>query len=241
MTFLMRVAALSVLVLGVSTHTVAQTVSSTTGAVYGTVTDNTRAVLPGVTVTLSGAAVMGVRSHGQRRGWLTVSLARPRRVHAEVRVVTGFGPVIRAGHPRRLGFTATVNAEINRRASPRRHGQRPVAGRRSASTNVATHFDKDSSRACPARATFGRCWPRHRLLSMGRVDVGGSGALTQQPYTAYGLTSAGGVNRAEVEGIMVNEGAGGGGSDMYYTTTGPSPRSRSTPWATAPRCRPRAC
>ena len=55
---------------------------------------------------------------------------------------------------------------------------------------------------------------------MGRVDVGGSGALTQQPYTAYGLTSAGGVNRAEVEGIMVNEGAGGGGSDMYYTDYG---------------------
>ena len=67
MTFLMRVAALSVLVLGVSTHTVAQTVSSTTGAVNGTVTDSTRAVLPGVTVTLSGAAVMGVRSTGHRR------------------------------------------------------------------------------------------------------------------------------------------------------------------------------
>jgi len=33
----------------------AQTVSTTTGAINGTVTDTTSAVLPGVTVTLSGA------------------------------------------------------------------------------------------------------------------------------------------------------------------------------------------
>ena len=38
-------------------------------------------------------------------------------------------------------------------------------------------------------------------------------ALTQQPYIAYGLN---GGNRGEVEGIMVNEGTGGGGSDFYY-------------------------
>jgi hypothetical protein len=36
----------------------AQTVTSTTGAINGTVTDSTRAVLPGVTVTLSGPALM---------------------------------------------------------------------------------------------------------------------------------------------------------------------------------------
>ncbi|HWW84394.1 MAG TPA: carboxypeptidase regulatory-like domain-containing protein, partial [Vicinamibacterales bacterium] len=40
----------------------AQTVSATTGAINGTVTDATKAVLPGVTVTLSGPAVMGTPS-----------------------------------------------------------------------------------------------------------------------------------------------------------------------------------
>lgn len=40
----------------------AQTVSNTAGAINGTVTDSTKAVLPGVTVTLSGSAVMGAPS-----------------------------------------------------------------------------------------------------------------------------------------------------------------------------------
>src|SRR6185436_12753888 len=37
----------------------AQTVTSTTGAINGTVTDSTKSVLPGVTVTLSGPSLMG--------------------------------------------------------------------------------------------------------------------------------------------------------------------------------------
>src|SRR6185295_10364815 len=39
----------------------AQTVSATMGAVDGRVTDHTNAVLPGVTVTISGPAMMGTR------------------------------------------------------------------------------------------------------------------------------------------------------------------------------------
>jgi hypothetical protein len=45
---------------------------------------------------------------------------------------------------------------------------------------------------------------------MSRIDVGGSNAWTQQGFQAYGV---GGGERNEVEGIMVNEGAG----QMYYT------------------------
>src|SRR5207244_10911846 len=39
----------------------AQTVSATMGAIDGRVTDNTSAILPGVTVTISGPALMGTR------------------------------------------------------------------------------------------------------------------------------------------------------------------------------------
>src|SRR6266567_2907922 len=48
--------ALTVAVLVASSAPYAQTVSTTTGAINGTVTDTTKAVLPGVTVTLSGPA-----------------------------------------------------------------------------------------------------------------------------------------------------------------------------------------
>ena len=52
-----RSAALSVLLMLVLASAAdAQTVSSTTGAIDGRVTDTSNAVLPGVTVTLAGAA-----------------------------------------------------------------------------------------------------------------------------------------------------------------------------------------
>src|SRR5262249_27112648 len=88
------------------------------------------------------------------------------------------------------------------------------------STSVTTHFDTDRLESLPGSRDFWAVVAQAPAVSMSRVDVGGSGALTQQPYTAYGLSSGGGVNRGVVEGIMVNEGAGGGGSDLYYTDYG---------------------
>ena len=97
-------------------------------------------------------------------------------------------------------------------------GQSPVVD--VTNTTVATRFDDEVLASLPGARDYWAVLAQTPAVAMGRVDVGGSGALTQQPYTAYGLASAGGVNRAEVEGIMVNEGAGGGGSDMYYTDYG---------------------
>ena len=50
------------LVLGSVAAALAQSVSATTGAINGKVTDRTAAVLPGVTVTISSPAMQGVRT-----------------------------------------------------------------------------------------------------------------------------------------------------------------------------------
>ncbi len=196
----------------------AQTVSSTTGAINGTVTDSTKSVLPGVTVTLSGPSVMGTPS--------TVTDANgafrfPSLAPGDYQLVfdlSGFGPVTRSGIHVSLGFTATVNIEMTPGAISETvtvSGASPVVDLQS--TNVTTHFDADKLASLPGARDYWAVLAQAPAVSIGRMDVGGSGALTQQPYTAYGLSSAGGVNRGMVEGIMVNEGAGGGGSDMYYT------------------------
>src|SRR5262249_3569569 len=88
------------------------------------------------------------------------------------------------------------------------------------STNVTTHFDSERLASLPGSRDFWAVVAQTPAVSMSRMDVGGSGALTQQPYTAYVLTSGGGVNRGGGEGIRVNEGSGGGGSDLYYTDYG---------------------
>jgi outer membrane receptor protein involved in Fe transport len=199
----------------------AQTVSAATGAVNGTVADATKAVLPGVTVTLSGPAIMGSRTIvTDQNGFFRIA-SLPPGDYKLVFELSGFGPVTREGIHVSLGFTATMNVEMNPGSVAETitvSGASPVVDLQS--TNVTTHFDADKLAALPGSRDFWAVVAQAPAVSMSRMDVGGSGALTQQPYTAYGLTSAGGVNRGMVEGIMVNEGAGGGGSDLYYTDYG---------------------
>jgi outer membrane receptor protein involved in Fe transport len=192
-----------------------------TGVIAGTVTDNSKAVLPGVTVTVSGPSVMGTPSATTNESGAYRVLSLPPGEYTVRFEIAGFGTVIREGIRVGVGFTATVNTEMNLASvseSVTVSGQTPVVD--VTATTVATRFDEQVLASLPGARDYWAVLAQTPAVAMGRVDVGGSGALTQQPYTAYGLASAGGVNRAEVEGIMVNEGAGGGGSDMYYTDYG---------------------
>jgi hypothetical protein len=199
----------------------AQTVSNTAGAINGTVTDSTKGVLPGVAVTLSGSSVMGAPSTTTgENGSFRFSAVPPGEYTLKFEL-SGFSTVIHEGVRVSVGFTATVNTELTPATiaeSVTVSGASPVVD--ISSTQVATRYDTEMLASLPGARDYWAVLAQTPAVSMGRVDVGGSGALTQQPYTAYGLTSAGGVNRAEVEGVMVNEGGGGGGSDMYYTDYG---------------------
>src|SRR5437773_122641 len=200
---------------------VSQTVSSTAGAVNGTVSASTKAVLPGVTVTLSGPAVMGAPvTVTDQSGLFRFSSLSPGDYTLTFEL-SGFATSTREGIHVSLGFTATVNIEMSPASVAETitvSGASPVVDLQS--TNVTTHFDTEKLAAPPGSRDFWAVVAQAPAVAMSRLDVGGSGALTQQPYTAYGLSSAGGVNRGMVEGMMVNEGAGGGGSDMYYTDYG---------------------
>lgn len=200
----------------------AQTVSTTSGAINGVVSDSTKAVLPGVSVTLSGPVVMGTRSTTTDQHGLYRFAALAPGQYALTFELSGFGTVRREGIRVSLGFTATVNIEMNPAAlaeSVTVSGASPVVDLQS--TNVTTHFDSERLASLPGSRDVWSLLAQTPAVAMGRMDVGGSGALTQQPFTAYGLASAGGVNRGEIEGIMVNEGGGGGGSDMgIYTDYG---------------------
>ena len=218
---LVRRAAVVAAILFAPLSAYAQTVSSTTGTINGTVADSTKAVLPGVTVTLSGPTVMGSPSVvTDASGAFRVASLAPGEYRLAFELA-GFGPVTRSGIQVSLGFTATVNIEMTPGAVAETvtvSGASPVVDIQS--TNVTTHFDADKLASLPGARDYWSVLAQAPAVSIGRMDVGGSGALTQQPYTAYGLSSAGGVNRGMVEGVMVNEGAGGGGSDMYYTDYG---------------------
>src|SRR5262249_14749558 len=77
-------------------------------------------------------------------------------------------------------------------------------------TKVANHFDSERLAELPGSRDAWAVVAQTPGVAMSRMDVGGSGAWTQQGFQAYGV---GGGERNVVEGILVNEGAG----QMYYT------------------------
>ena len=127
---------------------------------------------------------------------------------------SGFSTVTQQGIHLTLGFTATVNVEMKPGAVSENvtvTDEAPAIDVQA--NNVSTSLDAQKLAELPGSRDFWSIVAQVPAVAVTKMDVGGSNALTQQPYVAYGLTSG---NRGEVEGIMVNEGTGGGGSDFYY-------------------------
>ena len=203
------------LILGnVSVRAEAQAVTGTTGAVNGIVTDTTGAVVPRVTVSLSGPSLMATRTTLTDQGGAYRFSAVPIGVHTLTFELAGFATLVREGIHVGLGFTATVNADM-----------RPGTVRDSitvgspvvdvSSTTVTTHFDSQKLASLPGSRDIFAILANTPGVAMSKMDVGGNGALTLQDYTAYGLRATTGVNRNEVEGIRV--GGANGSQDNYLS------------------------
>ena len=193
----------------------AQTVTATTGAVNGIVTDSSQAVVPGVTITLSGPTLITPRTTLTDSTGAYRFSAVPTGDHTLTFDLAGFGTIVREGIQVGLGFTATVNVEMspgNVRDSVSVRGS-PVVD--ISSTAVTTHFDDDTLAALPGSRDIFSVLANTPGVAQSKMDVGGSGALALQDYTAYGLRSVLGVHRNEVEGIRV--GGANGSSDNYIS------------------------
>src|SRR5689334_10051892 len=90
----------------------AQTVSATTGAINGKVTDATGGVLPGVTVTTTSPSMQSSWIDTTREDGVYRFSAVPPGDYKITYELTGFDTVVREGLRVGLGFTATVNAEM---------------------------------------------------------------------------------------------------------------------------------
>lgn len=191
-------------------------VGTTTGIMVGTVTDNTKAVMPGVTITVGGPAMMGVRTavSGPDGGYRVPQLAPGEyKVTFEMQ---GFGTVTRASIVVTVGFTATLNAEMSPAGVAENvtvTGAGPIVDL--ASNRVTTTYNAEQMTTLPGSRDFwGVLAVSAPAVAVTKVDVGGNGALVEQGYSSYGLTTQ---NRGEVEGMVVTEGAGGGAAgEIYY-------------------------
>ncbi len=166
----------------------AQTVSATMGAIDGRVTDNTNAVLPGVTVTISGPAMMGTRGATTNDQGAYRIAAVPPGDYAVLFTLDGFAPLKRTEIRVDLGFTATLNVRMavgTVEANVTVTGASPVVD--VASTRVTTTFDAPMLASIPSGSRdYWALLSETPALKLTRVDVGGSSAGSQSSYYAYG-------------------------------------------------------
>lgn len=193
----------------------AQTVTPTSGAINGRVADNTGAVLPGVTVSISSPALMGTRSATTNEEGFYRFSAVPPGVYTVLMELVAFTSVARSDIEVRIGFTATVNVEMSvasLQESITIRGSSPVVDTQS--TAVASTFDAQKLKSLPFTAEYWALLSVAPAVQMARADVGGSESMNNVGNRVYGSAGQG---RGLVEGIVATWGTG---QVMYYTDPG---------------------
>ena len=84
----------------------------TTGSINGTVQDNTGAILPGVSITASGPAIMGVQSAVSNTQGQYRFPSLPPGTYQLRYELSGFGALVRDGIQVSVGFTSTLNVQL---------------------------------------------------------------------------------------------------------------------------------
>lgn len=199
-------------VLGLATGALGQ-VAGTTGAVNGRVSDESNAVLPGVTVTISGPAMMGTQvAVTNEQGLYRFPSLPPGEYRLNYELV-GFSTVEREGIRVGGAFTATVNVEMKVASLEETitvSGASPVVDTQA--TRIQTNFTSAQLASLPSARDMWAILAESPAVQVGRFDVGGANAGTQTPYSAYGTS---GRNRPMIEGIVITQSASGA-SWMYY-------------------------
>jgi hypothetical protein len=200
----------AVVTLVVSTAVLAQ---GTTGSVNGTVTDNTGAVLPGVTINASGPAIMGVQTAVTNdQGQYRFPTLPPGTYRLEYQLA-GFSTVVRDQIVVSIGFAATLSiqlqvATLNETVTVT--GASPVVDTQN--TTIQTNFTQEMIKSLPNARDIWALIAVAPGTTMTAFDVGGSRAGTQTGYQAYGR---GGQVRVQVDGANATEDTGGTGYFNY--------------------------
>ncbi len=174
------------------------------GRIDGAVTDNTGGVLPGVTVTVSGPALIQpqVMVTGADGGYRFPAL--PTGVYTLVFELSGFQTVRREEIRVSLATTVTINTQLPLAGVEETltiTGESPVVDVKN--TNVGTSFTKELMQDIPNARDIWAAMAQAPGFHMNSYDVGGSHTGTQTGFQTYGFE---GQNKTLLEGINVTEG-----------------------------------
>jgi Carboxypeptidase regulatory-like domain len=174
------------------------------GRINGTVTDNTGAVLPGVTVTATSPALIQpqVQVTGADGSYRFIAL--PPGVYELSYELSGFQNVKREGIRVVINQTLTVDQQLNvatLQETVTVTGESPVID--TSTTTLGTNFTKELLTEIPNARDVWAAMSQAPGIQMQGYDVGGSHAGTQTGFVTYGLNVQ---NQTKIEGIDTTEG-----------------------------------
>lgn len=194
--------------------------AQTTGSIVGTVTDETGAVLPGTTVTLSGPALIGgpqVQT-ADVAGAYRFDRLPPGTYNLRFEL-SGFKVVEREGIRVSAAFTADVPVRLAVGQVAERvtvTGESPVVDTKS---NVQQTV---MGQEILERVPTGRdVWSLAKIIpgvAVGTYDVGGTQGMQQSDISAHGSRTD--DKTFAIDGLSVNWPGGGGGATMVYYDQG---------------------
>jgi hypothetical protein len=186
-----------------------------TGTLTGAVHDAQGAVLPGVTVSVTGDTLIGGTRTTVTGEAGSYQFALPPGTYALLFELSGFAPLKRDGIIVQVARTARVDVELgvgSIQETVTVSGASPVVD---VSTTVTqTNIDKALYEAIP---TGRNPWVMAGLVPgvvTGRLDVGGTEGAQQYNIEAFG--SANSQKSFSIDGLKVNWAGGDGGATMMY-------------------------
>jgi hypothetical protein len=191
---------LCLVLLGAAVPSVAQDFR---GRINGAVTDNTGAVLPGVTVTAASPALIQpqVQVTGAEGDYRFIAL--PPGVYELTFELSGFQTLKRDGIRVVINQTLSVDAQLQLATLEETvtvSGRSPVVD--TSSTLVGTNFTRELLTEIPNARDIWAAMAQAPGLQMSSYDVGGSRTGTQTGFLSYGF---GDQSQTKVEGIDTTE------------------------------------
>lgn len=184
------------------------------GRLVGTVSDATGAVLPGVTVTAAGPALIQDQTTVTGGQGTYVFPALPTGVYSVSFSLSGFGSVVRENIQMTLNTTLTVNAILEVGGVEEVitiTGEAPVVDVKTTATGV--NFTEELLEDIPNARDIWAAMAQAPGFQMEGYDVGGSHTGTQTGFQAFGF---GDQHRTLLEGINVTETTSGNAGYFDY-------------------------
>jgi hypothetical protein len=206
-------AVLAALVLGAGVSSALAQVQ--TGDITGKVTDNTGAILPGVTVTLTGATLIQPQT-ATTSDTGTYNFPRlPIGTYTVKFELPGFKTVVREDVRLTLGFTAQIDQQLEISTVQETvtvSGESPVVDTKS--TAARTTFDLEMLQNLPSARDPWVMLERVPNITMDRINVGGSQSGQQSGYISRGNTTTN--NKWALDGVDITDMSATGASPIYY-------------------------